>query len=90
MQMFTLFQGLPWSEFVAANTLAKWKKLESNEIDFSHGFSQKVILRSCSVINSLPASGNFCHLLITFATSLDPDQAQQNIRLDLDRKCLTP
>ena len=25
--------------------------------------------------NSFHASGNFCHLLITFATSLDPDQA---------------
>ena len=28
-------------------------------------------------------------LLITFANSLDPDQALQNIRLDLDSDCLT-
>ena len=33
----------PGSEFVAANTLAKWKKLELNEIDFNWGFSQKVV-----------------------------------------------
>ena len=26
-------------------------------------------------INSLPAFGDFCRLLITFANSLDPDQA---------------
>ena len=40
----------PGSEFVVANTLAKWKKLEPNEVDFSQGFSQKahVVSRSCS------------------------------------------
>ena len=32
----------PGSEFVVANTLAKWIKLEPNEIDFSQGFSQKL------------------------------------------------
>ena len=31
------------SEFVVANILAKWKKLEPNESDFSQGFSQKVV-----------------------------------------------
>ena len=30
-----------------------------------------------------------CHLLITFANSLDPDQAWQNVRFDLDPICLT-
>ena len=40
-------------------------------------------------INSFPASGDFRHLLITFANSLDPDQARQNIRPDLDQNCLT-
>ena len=48
-------RAYPGSEFVVANTLAKWKKLESNEIEFS----QKVVSRSCSAFNSLPASGNF-------------------------------
>ena len=36
----------------------------------------------------LSASGDFCHLLITFASSLDPDEAQQNVRPDLDPNCL--
>ena len=34
--------------------------------------------------NSCAAIGDFCHLLITFSSSLDPDQAQQNFRPDLD------
>ena len=80
----------PGSEFVVAITLAKRKKLEPNEIDFSQGFSQKVVERSCSVFNSLPACGYFCHLLMTFANSLDPDQARQNVGPDLDPNCLTP
>ena len=40
-------------------------------------------------VNSLPASVKLWHLLITFANSLDPDQALQNVRLDLDPSCLT-
>ena len=36
-------RAYPGSEFVVANTLAKWKKLEPFEINFSQGFSQKVI-----------------------------------------------
>ena len=40
--------------------------------------------------NSLPASGDFCCLLITFANSLDPDQARQIVGPDLDPNCLTP
>ena len=39
-------------------------------------------------ISSL-ANGNFCRLLITFANSLDPDQARQNVGPDLDPNCLT-
>ena len=31
----------------------------------------------------------YCRLLITFANSLEPDQARQNIGLDLDQNCLT-
>ena len=79
----------PGSEFVVANTLAKWKELEPNEIDFSQGFSQEVVSRSCSVFNSLPAISDFCYLLITFANSLDPDQARQHVGPDLDPYCLT-
>ena len=40
-------------------------------------------------INSLQVSSNSCYLLITFANSLGPDQARQNIRPDLNPKCLT-
>ena len=40
------------------------------------------------LINSFPASGDFCSLLITFANSLDPDQARQNVGPDLDPNCL--
>ena len=52
----------PGSEFVVANTLAKWKKLESNEIMFSRGFSKKVLSTSCFEFNSLPAmsADNLC------------------------------
>ena len=49
----------PGPEFVVANTLAKWKKLEPNEINFSQGFSQKVISRTCFVLNPLPTSSYF-------------------------------
>ena len=35
-------------------------------------------------LNSLPANGDFCQLMISFANSLDPDPARQNVRPDLD------
>ena len=34
----------------------------------------------------LKEKGNFCHLLITFANRLDPDQDQQNVGSDLESK----
>ena len=40
-----MFRAYPGSEFVVADTLAKWRKLEPNEIDFSQGFSQKEDLK---------------------------------------------
>ena len=43
----------------------------------------------CAIFNSFPAGGGFCHLLITFANSLDPDKARQNVGPDLDPNCLT-
>ena len=30
------------------------------------------------------ANGYFCHLMITFANSLDPDQDRQNVSPDLE------
>ena len=35
------------------------------------------------------ASGNFCHLLKTFANSLDPDKDRHNVGPDLDPNFLT-
>ena len=37
-------------------------------------------LISDGTFNSFPASGDFCRLLITFANSLNPDQARQDGR----------
>ena len=41
------------------------------------------------LINFFLASCDFCCLLITFANSLDPAQAWQNVRPDLGPNCLT-
>ena len=49
----------PGSEFVVANTLAKWKKSKPNEINFSQDFSQKVVSTSCFVFKSLPAGATY-------------------------------
>ena len=87
---YTCNRAYPGSEFVVANTLPKWKKLEPNEITLSQGFSQKVVSTHCFVFNSLPARGNFFVCWISFANSLDPDQARKNLGLDLDPNCLTP
>ena len=88
----TCTRAYPGSEIVVANTLAEWKKLEPKEINFSQGFNQKVVSTSCFVFNSLPSRGDFCCLLITFANSLEPDQAdaRQNVGHDLGLNCLTP
>ena len=75
--MQKVYSSYSGSEFVVANTLTKWKKLEPNEINFSQGFSQKVVSTSCFVFNSLPTCGHICCLLITFPNSLDPGMAQK-------------
>ena len=80
----------PGSEVVAAKTLAKWKTLKPNEIKLSQGFSQKVVSTSCFVFNSLLARDDLCCLLITFANSLDTDQARHHVGPDQDLNCLTP
>ena len=81
----TTIMAYPGSEFVVAKTLVEWKKLESNKIKFSQGFSQKEVSTSCFVFNSLPARDNFCCLLIAFANSLNPDH---NVGPDLDPNSL--
>ena len=54
-----LFRAYPGSEFVVANTLAKWKKLEPNEINFSQDFSQKVISQVVLYLTLCPLVANF-------------------------------
>ena len=39
--------------------------------------------------NSFTGSGDFCRLPITFANSLGPDQARQNVGPGLGPNCLT-
>ena len=43
--------------------------------------ARKKYQQVCFVFNSLLSRGDFCCLLITFANSLDPDQARQNVGL---------
>ena len=47
------------------------------------------VTMATNLLHSLPASSKFCCLLITFANSLDPDQARENVGPDLDPSCLT-
>ena len=51
-------------------------------------YQSRLVLVLCH-LNSLLASGDFCHLLITFANSLDPDQDRQIVGPDLDGNSLT-
>ena len=53
------------------------------------GIQFHFVIMSAFQLNSLPASDIFCRLLITFANSLDPDQARQNVGPDLDPNFLT-
>ena len=41
------------------------------------------------IFNSFHASDSVCRLLITFADSLDPDQARHFVGPDLDPNCST-
>ena len=61
-------------------------KCPADETDiFLMGFP----MYSVGSFNSFLASGNFCHLLITFENSLDPDQDRQSVGPDLDPNYLT-
>ena len=76
-------RAYPGSDFVVASTLAKWKKLEPNEINFNQGFSQKV--SSCFVLKSLHAL-SADHLCKQFG----PRSGPTKVPPDLDPNCLTP
>ena len=45
--LFTKGRANPGAEFVVANTLTKWKKVEPNEINLCQGFSQNVVSTGC-------------------------------------------
>ena len=45
-------------------------------------------LLTINMIDSLPASGKYCRVLLIIANSLYPDQARQNVWPDLDPICL--
>ena len=74
-------RAYPGSEFVVANTLAKWKKFEPNEINFSQGFSQKVSM-SCFVFNSLPAM-SADNLYKQFGPRSGPTKCRPDLNLNL-------
>ena len=83
-------QGLPWLK-ICFNTLTNLTNVRQMKLTLAKVLARKyVVSRSCSVLNFLLTSGDFCHLLIAFANSLDSDQAQQNVGPDLDQNCLTP
>ena len=46
--------------------------------DDSHEISYLIFLEIRKEVNSFLASSDFCHLLITSANSMDPDQELQN------------
>ena len=51
--------------------------------------SEPSLLTDATTTEPGAQTGNFCHLLITFANSLGPDQDQRTIGPDLDPNCLT-
>ena len=62
---------------IRSNTVFCMKKIAC----FSwHTYVSFVCIGTATDINSFPASGNFCCLLITFPNSLDPDQARHFIQ----------
>ena len=51
-------------------------------------FEQSILLFDVSYdMNSFPAGGNLCSILIICANSSDTDQARQNVGPDLDPNC---
>ena len=47
------------------------------------------VLNVIMILKSFLASGNCCHLLISFANSLDPDQDEHSVGPDPDLNPLT-
>ena len=64
-----------------------YKKMGFTDKDLDEHFGGPAFL--AWYVNSIPANGYFCHLLITFSNSSDPDQAPLSVGPDLDLKSLT-
>ena len=60
-------------------------KDQKGEFKMAFGATLEVKVIDLSLVNSLPTE---CRLLRNFANSLDPYQARQNVRPDLDPICL--
>ena len=55
----------------------------------SQNLSSAAVMIGALMVNFFLARGNFYHLLIAFANSLEPDQEGQNVGPDLDPKPFT-
>ena len=56
----------------------------------SQNLSSTAVVIGALRVNSFLASGDFCHLMIIFADSLDPDQDRRCVGPNLDPNRLTP
>ena len=63
---------------------------EKSDVEKYQQMTKKIMKNypACKV-NVFLTRGDFCELLITFANSLDPDQARQYVGPGLDPNCLT-
>ena len=82
--VFSFSCNIPWNTTVLPVQISVFENPGPEDL------TVHLSVESLLTLNSFPASGDFCRLLITFVNSLDPDQAQQNVRPDLDPNCLTP
>ena len=85
--MFEFLGNLPYCDMRSVNIVSAGTLFAANSIAVKNFrlFHWDLLLP----FNSFPASGDLCRLLITFANSLDQDQARQNVGPDLDLNCLT-
>ena len=79
----------PFSDVMAQIKIFRWQDAWKSE-------KKKKMKSKCLermdislALNSLATNGDFCRLLITFANSLDTDQARQSVGPNLDPNCLT-
>ena len=83
-----LFICASWSP--AGKGLTSWLSfvVSSVSLSLSHWYPGSGVVLDCIDSRSLQPY-LLCHLLITFANSLDPDQDRHYVGPDLDPNCLT-